>query len=89
MLKQKLEGFSYTPGESAEVLIGRFAELLSELKNAEVLVSTSFGNRKLLDTLKSIPDQAGSSWFIIVNQIVVTTDCYRMNPDELISLESG
>ncbi|MFS7949524.1 hypothetical protein Hanom_Chr06g00572581 [Helianthus anomalus] len=45
VLKQKFEGFSYIPGESAEALIGWFAELLSEMKNAEIVVSSFWGTR--------------------------------------------
>ncbi|MFS7902821.1 hypothetical protein Hanom_Chr01g00015851 [Helianthus anomalus] len=56
------------------------------MKNAEIVVSTFGGNKKLLDALRSIPDQPKSSWFKNVNQIVVTTNCYKMKPDELISL---
>ncbi|MFS7996184.1 hypothetical protein Hanom_Chr12g01126981 [Helianthus anomalus] len=43
---------------------------------------------QLLDAIKGIPDQANCSWFRNVNQIVLTTNCYcyRMKPDELISL---
>ncbi|MFS7979205.1 putative transcription factor interactor and regulator CCHC(Zn) family [Helianthus anomalus] len=73
-------------GESVEALIGRFAELLSMMKKAAIMVSTHMSNKKLLDALKRIPDQPKSSWFGNVNQIVLTTNCYRMKPDELISL---
>ncbi|KAJ0540898.1 hypothetical protein HanLR1_Chr09g0301851 [Helianthus annuus] len=88
MLEQEFEGFSYSYGESIEALAGRFAELLSEMKKAEMVVSTRMSNRKLLQAIKGIPDQANCSWFRNVNQIIVTTDghCYKMKSDELISL---
>ncbi|MFS7998536.1 putative transcription factor interactor and regulator CCHC(Zn) family [Helianthus anomalus] len=88
MLEQEFEGFSYSYGETIEALIGRFAELLTEMEKAEMVVSTRISNRKLLEPIKGIPDQANCSWFINVNQIIVTTDgnCYKMKPDELISL---
>ncbi|MFS7990829.1 hypothetical protein Hanom_Chr11g01063501 [Helianthus anomalus] len=40
----------------------------------------------LLDALKSVPDQPKSSWFKNVSQILVTINCCKMKPDELISL---
>ncbi|KAJ0524629.1 hypothetical protein HanHA300_Chr09g0302681 [Helianthus annuus] len=88
MLEQEFEGFSYSYGESIEALAGRFAELLSEMKKAEMVVSTRMSNRKLLQAIQGIPDQANCSWFRNVNQIIVTTDghCYKMKSDELISL---
>ncbi|MFS7938302.1 hypothetical protein Hanom_Chr05g00437981 [Helianthus anomalus] len=76
VLEQKLESFRYFPGESVEALIGRFAELLSEMKMAEIVVSTYWSNKKLLDAIKRIPDQVTCSWFSNVNQIVLTTNCY-------------
>ncbi|KAM0046687.1 hypothetical protein Hdeb2414_s0009g00319471 [Helianthus debilis subsp. tardiflorus] len=88
MLKQEFQGFRYSYGESIEALTSRFAELLSEMEKAEMVVSTRTSNSKLLDVLKRIPDQANYSWFINVNQIIVTTDCYyyKMKTDKLISL---
>ncbi|MFS7961708.1 hypothetical protein Hanom_Chr08g00718291 [Helianthus anomalus] len=58
------------------------------MEKAEIVVSTYWGNKKLLDAIKMIPDQANYSWFSNVYQIVFTTNCYcyRMKPDELISL---
>ncbi|MFS7966426.1 hypothetical protein Hanom_Chr09g00773591 [Helianthus anomalus] len=88
VFKQKLKGFRYFPGESLEALISRFAELLSERKNAEIVVSTHVSNKKLLDAIKRIPDQANYNWFSNVNQIVLTSNCYGyiIKPDELTSL---
>ncbi|MFS7971874.1 hypothetical protein Hanom_Chr09g00837981 [Helianthus anomalus] len=83
MLEQKFEGFSYSYGESIEALAGRFAELFSEMEKAEMVVSTRISNKKLLEAIKGIPDQANCSWFMIVNQIIVTTDgnCYKMKSE--------
>ncbi|XP_035837160.1 uncharacterized protein LOC110892900 [Helianthus annuus] len=88
MLEQKFEGFSYSYGESIDAVIGRFVELLSEMEKAEMVVSPRIINRKLLEAIKGIPNQANCSWFMNVNQIIVTTDgnCYKMKSDELISL---
>ncbi|MFS7967051.1 hypothetical protein Hanom_Chr09g00781191 [Helianthus anomalus] len=58
------------------------------MKNAEIVVSSRVSTVKLLDAIKRILDRKKCSWFSNINQIVLTTNCYcyRMNPDELISL---
>ncbi|MFS7930511.1 hypothetical protein Hanom_Chr04g00345181 [Helianthus anomalus] len=67
VLEQELQGFIYSYGESIEALTGQFAELLSEMEKAEIEVSTYSSNKKLLDAIKRIPDQANCSWFNNVN----------------------
>ena len=86
VIKRHLEGFRYLPGESVEALIGRFTELLSDMKTAEIMVPSHMSNKRLLDVLKKIPDQPNCSWFMNVNQIILTNNCFKMKPDELISL---
>ncbi|MFS7979028.1 hypothetical protein Hanom_Chr14g01300551 [Helianthus anomalus] len=86
VLEQKLERSRYSAGEFIEALTGQFAELLSEMEMAKIVVSTHVSNKKLLDALKGIPDQPNCSWFRNVNQIILTTNCYRMKTDKLISL---
>ncbi|MFS7998525.1 hypothetical protein Hanom_Chr12g01154881 [Helianthus anomalus] len=61
------------------------------MKMADIVVSTYWSNKNLLDAIQRIPDQANCSSFSIVNQIILTTNyyCYRMEPDELISLSKS
>ncbi|MFS7984925.1 putative transcription factor interactor and regulator CCHC(Zn) family [Helianthus anomalus] len=88
VIKRHLEAFRYLPDEFVEALTDRFAELLTDMKKAEIMVPSHMSNKRLLDVLKRIPDQPNCSWFRNVNQIILTTDCYcyKMKPDELISL---
>ncbi|MFS7964523.1 hypothetical protein Hanom_Chr08g00751351 [Helianthus anomalus] len=86
VIKRHLEGFRCFPGESVETLSDRFAELLTDMKKAEIMVPSHMSNKRLLDVLKKISDQPNSSWFWNVNQIILTTKYFNMKPDELISL---
>ncbi|MFS8034182.1 hypothetical protein Hanom_Chr17g01578231 [Helianthus anomalus] len=49
VINRHLESFRYCPGKSVEALIDRFAELLTDMKKAEIMVTSHMSNKRLLD----------------------------------------